>query len=39
VYQRQDEFWICTDCQKIYWAGTHFKKLQEFVSRLNQRLK
>ena len=39
VYQRQDQFWICTDCQKIYWAGTHFKKLQEFVSRLNQRLK
>lgn len=39
VYQRQDQFWICTDCQKIYWTGTHFKKLQEFVSRLNQRLR
>jgi len=39
VYQRQDQFWICVDCQKIYWIGTHFKKLQEFVSRLNQRLR
>ena len=39
VYQRQDQFWICIDCQKIYWTGTHFKKLQEFVSRLNQRLR
>ena len=39
VYQRQDQFWVCTDCQKIYWTGTHFRKLQEFVSRLNQRLR
>ncbi len=39
VYERQDQFWICVDCQKIYWAGTHFKKLQEFVARLNQRLR
>jgi uncharacterized protein len=39
VYQRQDQFWVCVDCQKIYWTGTHFKKLQEFVARLNQRLK
>ncbi|MGI0070010.1 MAG: Mut7-C RNAse domain-containing protein, partial [Nitrosopumilaceae archaeon] len=39
VYERQEQFWICVDCQKIYWAGTHFKKLQEFVARLNQRLR
>ena len=39
VYQRQDQFWICTNCQKIYWTGTHFKKLQEFVTKLNQGLK
>ncbi len=39
VYEKQDQFWICVDCQKIYWAGTHFKKLQEFVARLNQRLR
>ena len=39
VYERQDQFWICVDCQKLYWAGTHFKKLQEFAVRLNQRLR
>ena len=39
VYERQNQFWICVDCKKIYWTGTHFKKLQEFVTRLNQRLK
>lgn len=39
VYEVQDQFWICEDCKKIYWKGTHFKKLQEFVVGLNQRLK
>lgn len=39
VYERQNQFWICIDCQKIYWEGTHFVKLQEFVTNLNKRLK
>lgn len=39
IYERQDQFWICVDCQKIYWEGTHFVKLQEFVANLNKRLK
>lgn len=39
IYERQDQFWICSDCQKIYWEGTHFVKLQEFVAKLNKRLK
>lgn len=39
IYERQEKFWICRDCKKIYWEGTHFEKLQEFVDKLNQRLK
>lgn len=39
VYEIQDQFWVCRDCGKIYWAGTHFNRLQEFLLRLNQRLK
>jgi uncharacterized protein len=39
IYQRQDKFWRCDDCQKIYWEGTHFVKLREFVSNLNKRSK
>ncbi len=38
IYERQEKFWICRDCKKIYWEGTHFEKLQEFVHKLNQRL-
>lgn len=39
IYQRQDKFWTCNDCKKIYWEGTHFVKLQEFVAKINERLK
>lgn len=39
IYDRQDHFWICVDCKKVYWEGTHFVKLQEFVEKLNTRLK
>ncbi|MDE1829515.1 MAG: Mut7-C RNAse domain-containing protein [Thaumarchaeota archaeon] len=39
IYERQEKFWMCSDCKKIYWEGTHFEKLQEFVQKLNQRLR
>lgn len=39
IYQRQDHFWSCVDCNKIYWEGTHFVKLKEFVEKLNMKLK
>ncbi len=38
VYDMQQNFWICSNCKKIYWEGTHFEKIQEFVSKLNNRL-
>lgn len=38
VYNMQQNFWICDNCKKIFWEGTHFKKIQEFVSKLNNRL-
>jgi len=25
------EFWICKNCQKIYWEGSHWKKIRERV--------
>ncbi|MEZ4864444.1 MAG: Mut7-C RNAse domain-containing protein [Caldilineaceae bacterium] len=29
-----DEFFRCTDCQKIYWRGTHFTRMEAFVARV-----
>jgi uncharacterized protein with PIN domain len=38
VLEREEKFWECNVCKKIYWQGTHFEKLQEFVNKLNNRL-
>ncbi len=38
VLGREEKFWMCDSCKKIYWEGTHFEKLQEFVNKLNNRL-
>ncbi len=38
VLEREEKFWMCDSCKKIYWEGTHFEKLQEFVDKLNNRL-
>jgi uncharacterized protein with PIN domain len=27
VYERQNEFWECKNCQKYYWKGTHFQNM------------
>lgn len=26
-----DEFYICNKCKKIYWKGSHFKRINEFI--------
>ena len=38
VLEREEIFWMCDSCKKIYWEGTHFEKLKEFVTKLNDRI-
>jgi uncharacterized protein with PIN domain len=38
ILEREKKFWMCDSCKKIYWEGTHFEKLQEFVMKLNHRM-
>lgn len=38
IYERQESFWICKGCKKVYWEGTHLEKLRKFVNDLNQRI-
>jgi uncharacterized protein with PIN domain len=35
ILEREKKFWMCYSCKKIYWEGTHFQKLQEFATKLN----
>lgn len=30
----QDEYFICRDCGKLYWHGTHYPRLQATVARI-----
>ena len=38
VLEREKKFWMCDSCKKVYWEGTHFEKLQEFATNLNDRI-
>lgn len=31
----QDEFWKCMNCGKSYWQGSHWKTIEEMISRYN----
>lgn len=33
VLNRQDRFWICTGCGKVYWLGSHFRNMKKFLER------
>ena len=35
VYETQNNFMICPVCDKIYWQGTHWTNVGEFVDKLN----
>jgi len=26
-----DEFFFCPDCRKVYWKGSHFKRMESFI--------
>ncbi len=27
VYKKNEKFWMCTECKKIYWEGSHWKNI------------
>lgn len=38
VLDRHSEFYFCKKCNKAYWEGSHFRKLEEFEQNVNRRL-
>jgi uncharacterized protein with PIN domain len=34
AYETHEEFWECCGCDKIYWKGTHFRRMKAEVERL-----
>ena len=38
VLEINDRFWVCMNCEKIYWEGTHIRNLQKFTAKLNEKI-
>lgn len=39
VLKRNDEFYMCKSCGKVYWKGSHWKRMDGLIESLNIRLK
>ncbi len=33
VLERNDRFWKCRNCGKIYWPGTHWEKIEKTIEK------
>lgn len=38
AYQVQDEFWYCPDCNKLYWAGTHWSRIIKRIIKILKKI-
>lgn len=34
VWSRHETFWVCPGCQRIYWAGSHQRRMKEAIKAL-----
>ena len=37
ILEQNEEFWICKNCDKIFWEGSHIINLKKLAKRLNER--
>jgi uncharacterized protein with PIN domain len=36
ILERHDELWMCPECERVYWMGTHFKDMVERLRDLRE---
>ncbi len=34
VAELYTEFWRCSDCARVYWKGSHYRQLADFINRI-----
>lgn len=39
TFKHYNEFWVCPNCNKAYWRGSHWKKINETLRRAKELLK
>lgn len=35
VFDRQEDFWFCSECDKYYWQGSHWEKIAKTIEELD----
>ncbi|MFA3783631.1 Mut7-C RNAse domain-containing protein [Melioribacteraceae bacterium 4301-Me] len=38
VKQNQNSFFVCDNCSKIYWHGTHYDKMKELIRKIKNQI-
>jgi uncharacterized protein with PIN domain len=38
VQERNQEFWICTNCKKVYWVGGHWRRITKTINEVRELL-
>ena len=36
VFRNNDRFWFCSKCDKIYWRGSHYDKIQSKINKIKK---
>ncbi len=36
VWKTQEEFWICPQCHRIYWMGSHWENMADKIKKLKR---
>ncbi|KXB03772.1 hypothetical protein AKJ47_01715, partial [candidate division MSBL1 archaeon SCGC-AAA261G05] len=38
LLEEHEDFWICMDCGKIYWPGTHWETIAKIAEEYEEKL-
>lgn len=36
IYSTNDEYYLCRACRRVYWPGSHWKKMENFIEELKK---
>ncbi len=39
VFDNNDKFWFCSNCNKFYWTGSHYDKINEKINKFTKNTK
>ena len=39
IFKRNNEFWVCDSCGKVYWEGGHCRRIKKSVEKIKEKLK